>query len=98
MAIGGKGSTLADVIDLFLQQGALRRLEDLLDTHGLAYFLRPGGGDPILLDEVRLREPVAFAAERLGRVPIPSAREACYRAIRRRLAAYLAEAMVQVGS
>jgi hypothetical protein len=85
------------VIDLFLHRGAFERLECLLETQGLAHFLQPGGGLPISLDEERLRALVDATIEELGRVPVPSAVEACYRAIRRCLIAHLAEAMVHVG-
>lgn len=87
---------MAVIIDLHLHDQALRRLDFLLDTHGLAYFLRPGG-IPSELDDARIRAIVAFASERIGRVPVPSAEAACYRAIRRRLIQGLAEAMVFSG-
>lgn len=88
---------MSNVIDLFLHRSAFERMEFLLETRGLAHFLQPGGGLPISLDEDRLRALVTAASEELGRVPVPSAVEACYRAIRRRLIADLAEAMVHVG-
>lgn len=93
---GRKGTALAEIIDLHLQREALGRLDRLLDTRGLAHFLRPGGL-PSQLDEARVREVVAYATERIGRVPVPSAEASCYRAIRRRLIQGLAEAMVFVG-
>lgn len=93
---GPEGTALAVIIDLYLQREAFRRLERLLDTRGLAHFLKPGGL-PFQLDHTRVREVVFFAMQRLGRVPVPSAEVSCYRAIRRRLITGLAEAMVFVG-
>lgn len=84
------------IIDLDLHREALRRLDHLLDTHGLAHFLQPGG-NPFQLDEERIRGILVYASERLGRVPVSSAEAACYRAIRRRLIHGLAEAMVFAG-
>src|SRR5690606_39842682 len=40
---GTVGPVLAVIIDLALHREALRRLDHLLDTHGLAHFLQPGG-------------------------------------------------------
>jgi hypothetical protein len=40
---------------------------------------------------------VEVAARKAGRQPAPLAREACYRAVRRKLIARLAQAMVGVG-
>lgn len=88
---------MAEIIDLHLHREALRRLELLLDDQGLAYFLRPGAGITLALDEERIRDVVRYASERMDRLPVPSAVEACYRAIRRRLIAGLAEAMVFAG-
>jgi len=87
----------AEIIDLKLHREALGRLDHLLETRGLAHFLRPGARVLPALDDARVREVVAFAIERIEREPVPSAVEACYRAIRRRLIAGLAEAMVFAG-
>ena len=93
---GHEGTALAEIIDMHLHREAMRHLDHLLDTHGLAYFLRPGGM-PSQLDEERVQAIVSYASGRIGRVPVPSARRSCYRAIRRRLIVGLAEAMVFVG-
>jgi len=87
---------LVVILDLDLHREAVRRLDDLLETHGLAHFLEPGGA-PFHLDEARIQAVIAFASQRIGRDPVPSARMACYRAIRRRLIRELAEALVSAG-
>jgi|GEM_PF-2492893 len=91
------GIVLAEIIDLQLHREAVSRLDHLLENHGLAHFLRPGARVLPTLDDERIRAVVAFAIERIGREPVPSAVDACYRAIRRRLIAGLAEAMVFAG-
>ena len=88
---------MADVIDISLHRASLDVVDRLLEERGLAFFLRREGALPFALDPRRIRMAVEVAARKAGRQPVPEAREACYRAVRRKLIARLAQAMVGVG-
>lgn len=88
---------MADVIDISLHRASLEVVDRLLEERGLAFFLRREGALPFALDARRIRMAVEVAVRRIGRQPVPEAREACYRAVRRKLIDRLAQAMVGVG-
>ncbi len=88
---------MADVIDITLHRATLDVVDRLLEERGLAFFLRREGSLPFALDARRIRMAVEVASRKVGRQPVPAAREACYRAVRRKLIARLAQAMVGVG-
>lgn len=88
---------MADVIDISLHRASLDVVDRLLEERGLAFFLRREGALPFALDARRIRMAVEVAARRIGRQPLPEARESCYRAVRRKLIDQLARAMVGVG-
>ena len=88
---------MAEVIDISLHRTALVIMEELLDRRGLAFFLKRAGALPFAIDDKRVAVAVELAARRVGRRPVPEARESIHRAVRRRLISQVAEAMVHVG-
>jgi hypothetical protein len=88
---------LAEVIDISLHRTALVIMDELLDRRGLAFFLKRAGALPFAIDDKRVAVAVELAARRMGRRPVPEARESSHRAVRRRLISHVAEAMVHVG-
>lgn len=88
---------MADLIDLSLHRSALDLLQHTLERRGLGYFLGSRRA-PFTLDEARLEALLERASRGIGREAVPQAREACYRALRRRLLAQLAQATLSAGA
>ena len=88
---------MSDVIDISLHRTALGIMDELLEKRGLAFFLKRAGTLPFAIDDRRVGVVVELAVRRLGTRPPESARTSTRRAVRRRLIALVAEAMVQVG-
>lgn len=88
---------MADVIDISLHRTALQLMDELMEKRGLAFFLKRAGAMPFAIDDKRVALTVELAARRMCRRPVGEARDATHRAVRRRLIARVAEAMVHVG-
>ena len=92
---------MAEIIDLTLIADARRFFHKLLDTRGIAYFLRNDGGPRLFQIEPAKVELVVRTAARsrpshLPKPPIP-AMEHCRKEIRRELIKRVVEAMLQTG-
>ena len=88
---------MSEVIDISLHRTALGVLDELLEARGLAFFLKRAGALPFATDERRVGGAGELACRRLSHAPVDSARAGARRAVRRRVIALVAEAMVQVG-
>lgn len=87
---------MAEVFDLCLHRKALAQLHATLERRGLGFFLHRRRA-PFTLCEERLTSIVEHAARDIPVEPIPQARQACYRALRRRLEAQLDRALLRAG-
>lgn len=85
------------VIDLEFHRTTLRVVDELLERRGLGYFLQKEKAFPYKLCERRLALVLRIASRRVGGRPGAATRQVSKRALRRRLIALVAEAMVHVG-
>jgi hypothetical protein len=90
---------MAEIIDLALLSDARHYLHKLLDTRGLAYFLRVDPRRPFELEPQRVDLVLRMAAKRTGRSNKPhyKAVEHARTEIRRELIRRVVAQMVQVG-
>ncbi len=91
---------MAEVIDLTLVTDARRLFQKLLDTRGIAYFLRNDGRRLFQIEQAKVEMVVRTAARnRPGHLPRPPvcAVDYCRREIRRELIRRVVEAMLQTG-
>lgn len=88
---------MSEVIDISLHRTAIGIMDELIESRGLAFFLKRAGALPFAIDDRRVGVVVELACRRLSHAPVDSARQSTRRAVRRRLIALVAEAMVHVG-
>ncbi|MFT3839761.1 MAG: hypothetical protein QM723_22435 [Myxococcaceae bacterium] len=90
---------MAEIIDLALLSDARHYLHKLLDTRGLAYFLRPDPKRPYELSPERVNLVLRVAAKKPGRSgkPHQKAVEHARTEIRRELIRRVVAEMVQTG-
>jgi hypothetical protein len=91
---------MAEIIDLTLVSDARRFFHKLLDTRGIAYFLRQDGHRLFQIEPAKVDLIIRTAARsRPAHIPPPPqpAVEHCRREIRRELIRRVVEAMLQTG-
>lgn len=91
---------MAEIIDITLVADTRRFFHKLLETRGLAYFLRHDGPRPFQIEPSKVELVLRTAARRRpSHLPLPPtpAMDHCRREIRRELIRRVVETMLQTG-
>lgn len=97
---GANRLPMAEIIDIALVADAKRLLEQLIEKHGIAWFLKRDGKRLMAIDDAKVDLVLATAAaarKREHRKTHPSALEHCRVQLKRALIRMVAQAMVASG-